>query len=146
MQHITAVTSRLDMVAVVREVLRRGMSINLHMFHGGTTFGFMTGAVAKPSYKALIPSYGLSSFHIALSDKKVLFFPSSRIQTRYKQRHCSFKRSLKNQRSYDCLTHKWGHERKSSSPRSQLPQHGWHKQAILLKFLLEYNLTSPDQE
>ncbi|XP_053331955.1 beta-galactosidase-1-like protein 2 [Clarias gariepinus] len=46
-----------DMVAVVREVLRRGMSINLHMFHGGTTFGFMTGAVAKPSYKALIPSY-----------------------------------------------------------------------------------------
>ncbi|XP_060765461.1 beta-galactosidase-1-like protein 2 [Neoarius graeffei] len=46
-----------DMVAVVREVLRRGMSINLHMFHGGTNFGFMSGAVAKPSYKALIASY-----------------------------------------------------------------------------------------
>ncbi|XP_058267374.1 beta-galactosidase-1-like protein 2 isoform X1 [Hemibagrus wyckioides] len=46
-----------DMVAVVREALRRGMSINLHMFHGGTNFGFMTGAVAKPSYKALITSY-----------------------------------------------------------------------------------------
>lgn len=59
----------LDMVAVVREVLRRGMSINLHMFHGGTNFGFMTGAVAKPSYKALIPSYGLSSFNTSHSGK-----------------------------------------------------------------------------
>lgn len=50
------------MVAVVREALRRGMSINLHMFHGGTNFDFMAGAGAKPSYKAVIASYGLSSF------------------------------------------------------------------------------------
>lgn len=70
----------LDMVAVVREVLRRGMSINLHMFHGGTNFGFMTGAVAKPSYKALITSYGLSSFYtlyflyFTLSVKKTSLF------------------------------------------------------------------------
>lgn len=60
-----------DMVAVVREVLRRGMSINLHMFHGGTNFGFMTGALAKPSYKALIASYGLSSFYTTQSEKGV---------------------------------------------------------------------------
>ncbi|TSV15276.1 Beta-galactosidase-1-like protein 2 [Bagarius yarrelli] len=46
-----------DMIAVVREVLRRGMSINLHMFHGGTNFGFMSGAVSNPSYKALVTSY-----------------------------------------------------------------------------------------
>uniref|UniRef100_A0A9J7YRE2 Beta-1,3-glucuronyltransferase 1 (glucuronosyltransferase P) b n=1 Tax=Cyprinus carpio carpio TaxID=630221 RepID=A0A9J7YRE2_CYPCA len=46
-----------DLVAVVREILRRGMSINLYMFHGGTNFGFMNGALANPSYKALVTSY-----------------------------------------------------------------------------------------
>uniref|UniRef100_A0A671W7F7 Beta-galactosidase n=1 Tax=Sparus aurata TaxID=8175 RepID=A0A671W7F7_SPAAU len=46
-----------DMVSTVREILRRGMSVNLYMFHGGSTFGFMSGAVVDPSYKALVPSY-----------------------------------------------------------------------------------------
>ncbi|XP_055063825.2 beta-galactosidase-1-like protein 2 [Misgurnus anguillicaudatus] len=46
-----------DLVAVVREVLRLGMSINLYMFHGGTNFGFINGALANPSYKALVSSY-----------------------------------------------------------------------------------------
>ncbi|KAI1903367.1 hypothetical protein AGOR_G00026460 [Albula goreensis] len=46
-----------DMVAVVRKILKKGMSVNLYMFHGGTNFGFMSGALAKPSYKALITSY-----------------------------------------------------------------------------------------
>lgn len=47
-----------DMVSAVREIIRRGMSVNLYMFHGGSTFGFMSGALADPSYKALVPSYG----------------------------------------------------------------------------------------
>ena len=47
-----------DTVSTVREILRRGMSVNLYMFHGGSTFGFMSGAVVDPSYKALVPSYG----------------------------------------------------------------------------------------
>ncbi|XP_073771218.1 beta-galactosidase-1-like protein 2 isoform X2 [Danio rerio] len=46
-----------DLVSVVREMLRRGMSINLYMFYGGTNFGFMNGALANPSYKALVTSY-----------------------------------------------------------------------------------------
>ncbi|KAM3868830.1 beta-galactosidase-1-like protein 2 [Diretmus argenteus] len=46
-----------DTVSTVREMLRRGMSINLYMFHGGSSFGFMSGALANPSYKALVPSY-----------------------------------------------------------------------------------------
>ncbi|XP_046876767.1 beta-galactosidase-1-like protein 2 [Hypomesus transpacificus] len=46
-----------DMVSSVREMLRRGMSVNLYMFHGGTSFGFQSGALANPSYKALITSY-----------------------------------------------------------------------------------------
>uniref|UniRef100_A0A8C7VFP3 Beta-galactosidase n=1 Tax=Oncorhynchus mykiss TaxID=8022 RepID=A0A8C7VFP3_ONCMY len=40
-----------------RVILRRGMSINLYMFHGGTNFGFMSGALTNPIYKALITSY-----------------------------------------------------------------------------------------
>ncbi|XP_034008600.1 beta-galactosidase-1-like protein 2 [Trematomus bernacchii] len=46
-----------DMVSTVREILRQGMSVNLYMFHGGSSFGFMSGALADPSYKALVPSY-----------------------------------------------------------------------------------------
>ncbi|XP_061659256.1 beta-galactosidase-1-like protein 2 isoform X2 [Syngnathoides biaculeatus] len=46
-----------DMVSSVREILRHGMSVNLYMFHGGSSFGFMSGGQAEPSYKALIPSY-----------------------------------------------------------------------------------------
>ncbi|XP_077051783.1 beta-galactosidase-1-like protein 2 [Siphateles boraxobius] len=46
-----------DLIAVVREILRRGMSINLYMFYGGTNFGFMNGALANPSFKALVTSY-----------------------------------------------------------------------------------------
>ncbi|KAM8835931.1 beta-galactosidase-1-like protein 2 [Synchiropus picturatus] len=46
-----------DMVSVVREILMRGMSVNLYMFHGGSSFGFLTGGIQDPSYKALVPSY-----------------------------------------------------------------------------------------
>ncbi|XP_041657884.1 beta-galactosidase-1-like protein 2 [Cheilinus undulatus] len=46
-----------DMVSTVREILRRGMSVNLYVFHGGSSFGFMSGALAEPSYRALVPSY-----------------------------------------------------------------------------------------
>ncbi|KAM4726215.1 beta-galactosidase-1-like protein 2 [Anableps anableps] len=45
------------MVSTMREILRRGMSVNLYMFHGGSSFGFMTGAVSDPSYRALVSSY-----------------------------------------------------------------------------------------
>uniref|UniRef100_A0A3Q2Z0E1 Galactosidase beta 1 like 2 n=1 Tax=Hippocampus comes TaxID=109280 RepID=A0A3Q2Z0E1_HIPCM len=46
-----------DMVSTVREILKRGMSVNLYMFHGGSSFGFISGGLAEPSYKALVPSY-----------------------------------------------------------------------------------------
>lgn len=47
-----------DMVSTVREILRRGMSVNLYMFHGGSSFGFMGGALNEHTYKALVTSYG----------------------------------------------------------------------------------------
>uniref|UniRef100_A0A8C9RD74 Si:dkey-224e22.2 n=1 Tax=Scleropages formosus TaxID=113540 RepID=A0A8C9RD74_SCLFO len=38
-------------------VLKQGMSINIYMFHGGTNFGFMNGAVDYGTYKPQITSY-----------------------------------------------------------------------------------------
>lgn len=53
--------SSTDMVAVVREVLKLDMSINLYMFHGGTNFGFMNGAAAVGVTlpKPMVTSYGM---------------------------------------------------------------------------------------
>ncbi|CAB1349098.1 unnamed protein product [Coregonus sp. 'balchen'] len=40
------------------QILERGVSINLYMFHGGTSFGFMNGAVANlGTYKPQVGSY-----------------------------------------------------------------------------------------
>ncbi|MGH0175228.1 UNVERIFIED_CONTAM: hypothetical protein FKN15_012991 [Acipenser sinensis] len=47
-----------DMASVVTEILQKGLSINLYMFHGGTNFGFMNGALEMHSYKADVTSYG----------------------------------------------------------------------------------------
>lgn len=49
------------MVAVVTEVLKLDMSINLYMFHGGTNFGFMNGAAAVGVTlpKPMVTSYGM---------------------------------------------------------------------------------------
>ncbi|KAM7399595.1 hypothetical protein PAMP_018860 [Pampus punctatissimus] len=48
-----------DMIPVVTEILKLDMSINLYMFHGGTNFGFMSGAFAVgiPSPKPMVTSY-----------------------------------------------------------------------------------------
>ncbi|XP_042343085.1 beta-galactosidase-1-like protein 2 [Plectropomus leopardus] len=46
-----------DMLAVVSEILERGVSINLYMFHGGTSFGFMNGAMDFGTYKPQVTSY-----------------------------------------------------------------------------------------
>ncbi|KAM8903212.1 beta-galactosidase-1-like protein 2 isoform 4-T5 [Spinachia spinachia] len=48
-----------DMVRVVTEILKLDMSINLYMFHGGTNFGFMSGAFAveMPAPKPMVTSY-----------------------------------------------------------------------------------------
>lgn len=55
-----------DMVAVVTEILRLDMSINLYMFHGGTNFGFMSGAfaVGMPAAKLMVTSYGTYHEHV----------------------------------------------------------------------------------
>nr|XP_046246296.1 beta-galactosidase-1-like protein 2 isoform X2 [Scatophagus argus] len=48
-----------DFIRVVTEILKQDMSINLYMFHGGTNFGFMSGAFAVgiPAPKPMVTSY-----------------------------------------------------------------------------------------
>ena len=57
------------MTAVVTEILKLDMSINLYMFHGGTNFGFMNGAFAVgiPSPKPMVTSYGMCDRSVFLS-------------------------------------------------------------------------------
>uniref|UniRef100_UPI0037E8AFCE beta-galactosidase-1-like protein 2 n=1 Tax=Semicossyphus pulcher TaxID=241346 RepID=UPI0037E8AFCE len=50
-----------DMLAVVSEILERGVSINLYMFLGGTSFGFMNGAMDLGTYKPQVTSYDYDS-------------------------------------------------------------------------------------
>ncbi|CAJ0967047.1 unnamed protein product [Ranitomeya imitator] len=46
-----------QMVSTVSDVLTKGASINLYMFHGGTNFGFMNGALHFHEYRADVTSY-----------------------------------------------------------------------------------------
>ncbi|KAM4015751.1 beta-galactosidase-1-like protein 2 isoform 2-T2 [Anomaloglossus baeobatrachus] len=46
-----------QMVSTVSDVLKKGASINLYMFHGGTNFGFMNGALHFHEYRADVTSY-----------------------------------------------------------------------------------------
>lgn len=47
-----------DMLAVVSEILERGVSVNFYMFHGGSNFGFMNGAMDFGTYRPQVSSYG----------------------------------------------------------------------------------------
>uniref|UniRef100_A0A8B9Z6I3 Beta-galactosidase n=1 Tax=Buteo japonicus TaxID=224669 RepID=A0A8B9Z6I3_9AVES len=47
-----------EMVNTVASILKLGASINLYMFHGGTNFGFMNGALEADEYKSDVTSYG----------------------------------------------------------------------------------------
>lgn len=40
------------------DIIKAGSSINLYMFHGGTNFGFINGAMHFNDYKADVTSYG----------------------------------------------------------------------------------------
>lgn len=46
------------MVNTVASILKLGASLNLYMFHGGTNFGFMNGALEADEYKSDVTSYG----------------------------------------------------------------------------------------
>jgi beta-galactosidase len=52
-----AATNTAQQVADLKWMLAQGYSVNLYMFHGGTSFGFMNGANFYESYKPQTTSY-----------------------------------------------------------------------------------------
>jgi beta-galactosidase len=51
------VTSAAEAAGQLDELLRRGASVNLYMFHGGTNFGLSNGANDKGTYRPIVTSY-----------------------------------------------------------------------------------------
>lgn len=47
-----------EVLKTVSAIIDAGSSINLYMFHGGTNFGFINGAVHFHEYKSHVTSYG----------------------------------------------------------------------------------------
>jgi hypothetical protein len=57
--HVSSPCSLLEEVLqTVSAIIKDGSSINLYMFHGGTNFGFINGAMHFNDYKADVTSYG----------------------------------------------------------------------------------------
>ncbi|XP_075772516.1 beta-galactosidase-1-like protein 2 isoform X2 [Pelodiscus sinensis] len=63
-----------DVVNSVEEVLKMGASINLYMFHGGTNFGFMNGALDFDEYKPDVTSYDYDAVLTEAGDYTSKFF------------------------------------------------------------------------
>lgn len=47
-----------EVLKTVSAIIDAGSSINLYMFHGGTNFGFINGAMHFHDYKSDVTSYG----------------------------------------------------------------------------------------
>ncbi|XP_067420367.1 beta-galactosidase-1-like protein 2 isoform X1 [Emydura macquarii macquarii] len=70
-----------DMVNSVADVLKTGASINLYMFHGGTNFGFMNGALDFDEYKPDVTSYDYDAVLTEAGDYTSKFFKLRRLFT-----------------------------------------------------------------
>lgn len=72
----------------VLNILKAGASINLYMFHGGTNFGFMNGALVIPwirkfSYQAVVTSYDYDAPLSEAGDVTKKFWALSKIFKKY---------------------------------------------------------------
>uniref|UniRef100_A0A8B9U139 Beta-galactosidase n=1 Tax=Anas zonorhyncha TaxID=75864 RepID=A0A8B9U139_9AVES len=63
-----------EMVNTVASILKLGASINLYMFHGGTNFGFMNGALETDEYKSDVTSYDYDAVLTEAGDYTSKFF------------------------------------------------------------------------
>ncbi|RLV98126.1 hypothetical protein DV515_00011067 [Chloebia gouldiae] len=63
-----------EMVNTVASILKTGASINLYMFHGGTNFGFMSGALEADEYKSDVTSYDYDAVLTEAGDYTSKFF------------------------------------------------------------------------
>ncbi|XP_062450666.1 beta-galactosidase-1-like protein 2 isoform X2 [Rhea pennata] len=63
-----------EMVNNIASILKLGASINLYMFHGGTNFGFMSGALEADEYKSDVTSYDYDAVLTEAGDYTSKFF------------------------------------------------------------------------
>ncbi|NXL25312.1 GLBL2 protein, partial [Setophaga kirtlandii] len=63
-----------EMGNTVESILKAGASINLYMFHGGTNFGFMSGALEADEYKSDVTSYDYDAVLTEAGDYTSKFF------------------------------------------------------------------------
>lgn len=62
-----------EVLNTVSAIVDAGSSINLYMFHGGTNFGFMNGAMHFQEYKSDVTSYGKYSATLTLPEHSNIY-------------------------------------------------------------------------
>lgn len=74
-----------DAAAALDEILQHGDSVNFYMFHGGTNFGFMSGAneAPGPAYLADITSYDYDAPLSEAGDPTPKYFAFREVLSRY---------------------------------------------------------------
>lgn len=74
-----------DAAAALDEILQHGDSVNLYMFHGGTNFGFMSGAneAPYPDYQADVTSYDYDAPLDEAGDPTPKYFAFREVLSRY---------------------------------------------------------------
>ena len=73
-----------DVARDVREMLERGNSFNFYMFHGGTSFGFMPGAVAPDGhFEPYVNSYDVDALLSEAGDPTEKYFAVQKLIREY---------------------------------------------------------------
>ncbi|KAK2895016.1 hypothetical protein Q8A67_012245 [Cirrhinus molitorella] len=96
-----------EMISIVRELLDRGISINLYMFHGGTSFGFMNGALDLGTYKPQTSSYDYDAPLTESGDYTTKYHLLKSLLSTYSKEPTSELPAVQNRRAYEpvAVTH-----------------------------------------
>ncbi|XP_073706961.1 beta-galactosidase-1-like protein 2 [Garra rufa] len=96
-----------EMISIVRELLDRGISINFYMFHGGTSFGFMNGALDLGSYKPQTSSYDYDAPLTESGDYSTKYHLLKNLLSTYSKESTSELPAVQSRRAYEpvAVTH-----------------------------------------
>ncbi|XP_053547495.1 beta-galactosidase-1-like protein 2 [Bombina bombina] len=72
-----------QMISTISKVLEKGASINLYMFHGGTNFGFMNGALHFHEYRADVTSYDYDALLTEAGDYTPKYFKLQKLLSKF---------------------------------------------------------------
>ncbi|XP_055030780.2 beta-galactosidase-1-like protein 2 isoform X3 [Misgurnus anguillicaudatus] len=90
-----------EMISTVRELLDRGVSINFYMFHGGTSFGFMNGAIDFGTYEPQTSSYDYDAPLTECGDYTVKYHLLRNLLSTYSKEPFSEPPPIQSRRSYE---------------------------------------------